>query len=150
MTTHTPPRIRPHDDREAGSITTYLAITVLGLLVLVGLVVDGGFKVRTAQRADTVAAEAARAAGQAVALAPVVGHQAVGVDRQAAVTAARAYLTAAGHTGTVTIGDGGTTVEVTVTTTSPTVFLALIGITDLTVTGHGQVTLVHQLSGERP
>ena len=73
----------PH--HEAGSVTVFLAITVVGLLVLIGLVVDGGVKIRAAQHADAVAAEAARAAGQEVALPEVVGHQDVTVDRQGAV-----------------------------------------------------------------
>ena len=137
-------------DPEAGSVTVFMAITVVGLLVLIGLVVDGGVKVRTAQRADAIATEAARAAGQAVALPGVVGHQTVAVDRQGAVNAATAYLAAADHTGTVTIGPGGATVEVTVTATSPTAFLSLIGITNFTVTGHSEATLVHRVSGERP
>lgn len=135
---------------DTGSVTVFMAITVVGLLVLIGLVVDGGVKIRAAQRADAVAAEAARAAGQAVALPGVVGHQDVAVDRQGAVGAAYAHLAAAGETGNVAIGPDGTTIEVTVTTSSPTAFLALIGITDLTVTGQGEATLVHRISGERP
>ncbi|HEY3546970.1 MAG TPA: pilus assembly protein TadE, partial [Propionicimonas sp.] len=95
-----------------------MAITVVGLLVLAGLVVDGGVKIRAAQHADAVAAEAARAAGQMVALPEVVGHQDVTVDRQGAVNAANAYLAAAGETGSVVVGPDGTTVEVTVTTSS--------------------------------
>jgi Flp pilus assembly protein TadG len=137
-------------DREAGSVTVFMAITVVGLLVLAGLVVDGGVKIRAAQHADAVAAEAARAAGQMVALPEVVGHQDVTVDRQGAVNAANAYLAAAGETGSVVVGPDGTTVEVTVTTSSPTAFLSLIGILNLTVTGHGEVTLVHRVSGEQP
>ncbi|WP_448060637.1 pilus assembly protein TadG-related protein [Cellulomonas hominis] len=137
-------------DREAGSVTVFFAITVVGLLVLIGLVVDGGVKIRAAQRADAVAAEAARAAGQVVALPDVVGHQNVTVDRQGAVNAANAYLAAAGETGTVAIGPDGTTVEVTVTTSSPTTLLSLIGISTLSVTGHGEVTLVHRVSEEQP
>jgi hypothetical protein len=34
-----------------------------------------------------------------------------------------------------------------VTSTSPTAFLALIGITTMTVTGHGQARLVHGVTG---
>ena len=138
----------PH--HEAGSVTVFLAITVVGLLVLIGLVVDGGVKIRAAQHADAVAAEAARAAGQEVALPEVVGHQDVTVDRQGAVNAANAYLAAAGETGSVVVGPDGTTVEVTVTTSSPTAFLSLIGITTVTVTGRAEVALVHRVSGDRP
>lgn len=137
-------------DPEAGSVTVFLAITAVGLLVLIGLVADGGTKIRTAQRADAIAAETARAAGQVVALPSVVGNQNVTVDRQGAVNAANAYLVAAGETGTVVIGPDGTTVEVTVTTSSPPAFLSLVGITEVTVTGHAEATLVHRVSGEGP
>jgi hypothetical protein len=40
--------------------------SVVGLLRVVGLVVDGGVKIRAIQRADTLAAEARRAGGQAI------------------------------------------------------------------------------------
>ncbi|GGB91489.1 pilus assembly protein TadG-related protein [Cellulomonas carbonis] len=141
MTTRPPRYPAPQEDR--GSVSVFVCIAVVGLLVLVGLVVDGGVKLRTGQRADTVAAEAARTGGQAVAVPTVVGHQHVTVDRAAAVQAATTYLTTTGHTGTAAIGPDGSTIQVTVTTTSPTTFLALIGVTSLTVTGHGEAALVH-------
>ncbi|MDA8440269.1 MAG: hypothetical protein M0Z51_15615, partial [Propionibacterium sp.] len=69
------------------------------------------------------------------------------VDRQGAVAAANAYLMAAGASGTVTITPNGHSLQVSVTTSAPTVFLGLIGITTLTVTGHAQVDLVHGVTG---
>ena len=148
MTTH--PRHVQRPDREAGSISVFVAVASLGLLVLIGLVVDGGVKLRAAQRADTVAAEAARAAGQQVALPAVVGTQTVRVDRQTAVNAANAYLAAAGEPGTVQISPDGTTVEVAVTTTAPTVFVSLIGIPSVTATGYSEARLIHRISAEQP
>ena len=133
-------------DREAGSVTVFVAITALGILILCGLVVDGGAKLRAVQRADRVATEAARAAGQAADLAALAGGEAR-VDRQAAVDAATAFLTAAGESGTATVSADDTAVEVTVTTTAPTVFLGLIGIPAFTVTGHGRAILVHGVTG---
>ena len=53
-------------------MTLFFAVAVVGLLVLLGLVVDGAAKVRAVQRADTLAAEAARAGGQAIALPPTI------------------------------------------------------------------------------
>ncbi|NMR19220.1 pilus assembly protein TadG-related protein [Cellulomonas fimi] len=134
-------------DREAGAVTVFLAISVVGLLVLIGLVADGGAKLRATQRADAVAGEAARAAGQVIDLPQAVRGTRVRVDRQAAANAATAYLTATGEQGTVSVGPDGTTLEVTVTDTAPTVFLGLIGIHTLTVTGHAEVTLVHGVTG---
>ena len=134
-------------DPEAGSVTLFVAITVVGLLVLCGLVADGGVKLRATQRVDSVAAEAARAGGQALDLPSAIEGTPLRVDRQAAVNAATGYLAAAGQTGTVTVAADGTTLDVTVTSTSPTAFLALIGITTMTVTGHGQARLVHGVTG---
>lgn len=134
-------------DGERGSASLFLVITMLGLLVLAGLVVDGGAKLRATQRADHAAAEAARAAGQAINLPAAIDGAAPGVDARAAVAAATAHLTATGVTGTVTVTEGGTTLSVTTSETAPTVFLGLIGITTLPVTGHATVTLVHGITG---
>ena len=53
-----------HDD--TGTIGLMLAVLALGLLAMVGLVVDGAGKARALTRADDVAAAAARAGAQAV------------------------------------------------------------------------------------
>jgi len=146
---HTLRRHPADTDHEAGSVTVFFAITVLGILILCGLVVDGGAKLRAVQHADRIATEAARAAGQAADPAALAGGEAR-VDRQAAVDAATAFLATAGATGTATVPADGTVVEVTVTTTAPTVFLGLIGIPAFTVTGHGRATLVHGVTGGGP
>jgi hypothetical protein len=136
-------------DPEAGSVTVFAAITILGLLVLCGLVADGGAKLRAVQHADRVATEAARAAGQAAnASALAAGH--AHIDRHAAIAAATTYLGAAGATGSATVSADGTAVDVTVTTTAPTVFLGLVGVPTFTVTGHGRATLVHGVTGGPP
>lgn len=148
MSTHRPSLRRTAGlDPEAGSVTVFLAITMVGLLILVGLVADGGAKLRATQRADAVAAEAARAAGQSIDIPYAVATARTRVDRQGAANAANAYLATAGETGTVTIAPDGTTLTITVTTTAPTVFLGLIGINTLSVTGHARVTLVHGVTG---
>lgn len=136
-------------DREAGSVTVFVAITVLGILILCGLVVDGGAKLRAVQHADRLATEAARAAGQGADPAALAAGDAR-VDRQAAADSAAAFLVAAQATGTATISADGTAVEVTVTTSAPTVFLGLLGIPALAVTGHGRATLVHSVTGGGP
>ena len=60
--------------------------------------------------------------------------------------AARTFLAAAGLTGTVTI-TGGTTVTVDVRDTYDTTFLGIIGITSMTVTGHGQARITRSVGG---
>ena len=135
------------DDR--GSISVFVAFSVVGLLLIIGLVADGGLKVRAVQEADALAAEAARAAGQAIDVPAAVGGS-VRVDRQAAANAANAYLAAVDTPGAVAVSDDGQSIDVTVTLTRPTAFLSLIGITQVTVTGHASVTLVHAVTGAEP
>jgi hypothetical protein len=131
---------RPSDDR--GSATILVAATMLGLLCLVGLVADGGAKVRAIRRADVLAAEAARAGGQAIDLPAVIAGGRPVADPTAARRAALTYLAANQATGTATVTESGRRVTVDVTTTSPTLFLGLIGIDRLTVHGHATADLV--------
>ena len=142
-TTHHSSRARPPQDRgDRGSVTLFLVISVVGLLGLAGLVVDGGAKIRAVQRADALAAQAARAGGQAINVPAAITGQAPTINPQAAVVAGTAYLAHAGVTGTVTVTNAGRSVHVTVTTTTPTIFLGVIGISSLTVHGQATVTLV--------
>ena len=98
-------------DTESGMVTAFTVIFTLALLLMAGLVLDGG-----------------------LALAAKV--QAID-DAQAAADAKR-YLAAAGHTGTVSVN--GKQVTVTVTITQPTQILSLAGIDHLTETGTGTAT----------
>ena len=124
-----------------GRISVFLAIALLGILAIIGLSADGAGRIRTAQRADHIAAEAARAGGQAIVLPEAVtGGQKV-LDPDRATTAARQYLDAAGAVGSVRVEDGVTLV-VTVTEVYDTVMLGLIGIDQVTVTGQATAHLV--------
>jgi Putative Flp pilus-assembly TadE/G-like len=140
-------RTRRGHDADRGSVTVFFAVAVIGILVLLGLVVDGGAKVRAVQRADTLAAEAARAGGQAITLPPTIAGQRPRADPRAAASAARAYLAANGVTGTVTVTPDGRRLEVTVTTSTPTVFLGLIGVTTVTAHGHASADLTFGITG---
>lgn len=125
----------------------FLAVTFLGLLVLAGLVVDGAAKVRAVQRADRLAAEAARAAGQAIDLTTAMQGGGVRVDRRAAVDAAQQYLRHTGVSGRVEAAPAGDALTVTASATQPTVFLGLIGVPEFTVHGHAEVRLVRSDQG---
>lgn len=141
----TAPRGRRADDD--GSITLFFCIAVVGLLALVGLVVDGGAKVRALQRADRLAAEAGRAGGQAIDVSAAIAGDAPTVDAQAAAQATQAFLRAEGVSGTVTVADAGRALVVDVTTTTNTVFLGLIGLNRMTVHGSAKVLLVRGVTG---
>lgn len=135
---------------DAGSVTLFAVVAALALFLLAGLVVDGGAKVRGVQRADALAAEAARAGGQAIVLPAAIQGLPPRADPAEAAAEATAFLSRRGVTGTATVSDAGRSLVVTVTTTTPTVFLSLIGISDLTVTGHATATLVRGVTGALP
>ncbi|MEV5850421.1 pilus assembly protein TadG-related protein [Streptomyces sp. NPDC051985] len=129
------------DDR--GGVTVFVAICVIALIGIIGIAVDGGSKMRATERADYVAGEAARAGGQAIDPADAISGKAIVVDPQAASAAAQSYLRSAGATGTVNVSGDGKTLTVTVTGTYATTFLSAVGISSLSVTGHGTATLLH-------
>ena len=138
------PRLRrPHPER--GAIGVFLAVLVPGLLLVIGLAVDGGAKVAATQRANAVADEAARAGGQALDVAAALAGQ-VRVHPAAAVAAAQDYLDRNDVAGAVTVVDGDT-LHVTTTITEPTTFLGLIGISTLTVEGTGTADLITAPNG---
>lgn len=89
--------------RDSGRVTIFFAIIAPAWIAMLGLVVVGGGRIRAFQRADNVAAEAARAAGSAIEPVSAVQGGPKVVDPTRARTAALDYLTAAGATGTVTI-----------------------------------------------
>lgn len=117
---------------ERGSLSVAMPSIVLALLLVVGLVVDGGTKATAVATAQTACQQAARSAGQNVVL--VAGRPQV--DREAAFSAGQSTLAAAGVQGSIAID--GTHLSCTASKTKSTVFLNLIGITD--VTGHGSAT----------
>lgn len=138
MTTRTVACRLKNDDR--GSMSPFAAIAVIALLIIAGLVVDGSGRIEAVQRADNVAREAARAAGQAIYSGPAVRGVAAHSDSQAGRRAAQQHLQAAGMSGTVTIT--GNTITVTATTTHRPIFLSLVGIGSQPVTGTGRAEIV--------
>ena len=142
MSPRLPARCR---DAERGAIGVFLAVLALGLLLIIGLAVDGGAKVAATQRANAIADEAARAGGQALDVSAALAGQ-VRVDPAAAVAAAQDYLDRTGVQGTVTVVDADT-LQVSTTLSEPTTFLGLIGISTLTVEGTGTADLVTDQNG---
>jgi len=142
-----PPRTT---DPDRGSVTVFFAISMLGLLVLIGLVADGGAKLRAVQAAHATAAEAARAGGQELSLPDAAAGTAYRVDPAAAVRAAEHYLAVAGATGTVAVSGDRTRLTVTVNDTAPTAFLSLIGINELSVNASASAVLVGAITGGAP
>jgi Flp pilus assembly protein TadG len=115
--------------RDEGAVTLMVAVVAAALFLMVGLSVDGGGRMRALERADDMAAEAARAAGQAINLPQAVTGTADVLDPTRAEAAARAYLAGAGvDSFAVRVINGGRAVQVTVTITYQPIFLGLIGL----------------------
>ena len=138
--TQSRPRRLAH--RDDGKITLLVLVFMIAILIVIGLSVDGGARIRALQRADNIAADAARTAGQAIDATQAIPGGAKVVDPGAAVDAASAYLAAAGVQGTVGVSQDRQQVTVTVTITTNTVMLSIIGIDQMTVTGHATAQLV--------
>ncbi len=117
----------------------YVVSMMLGALVIAGLAVDGSRATQGTAMAEAVAAEAARAGGQAIDPAAALQGNDV-VDPAAAVAAAQSYLDAAGISGQVQVSGNLLIVDVTLST--PTVILDLIGISTLDLEGHAVADLV--------
>jgi hypothetical protein len=119
------------EDGSGGGMSLLLLIATFALLVVVGLVVDGGAKAAGLDKATRLAAEAARSGLQAANLATGT------IPDTVAETEVDRYLTSAGATAWTTTLDG-TAVIVTVTLTRPTKLLPLMGVDSWTVTATGR------------
>lgn len=115
---------------ERGAVAAFVVLVLVGLLALVGLVVDGGTAF-TAHQALQVEAEQAARAGAGQLSVDALRADRIQVDDPAAVFAARWFMVAAGHPGTVTVSGG--VVSVHVDYRVPTAILSLVGIDQITV-----------------
>ncbi|MFB6655348.1 pilus assembly protein TadG-related protein [Streptomyces microflavus] len=136
-------RIRRALARDDGGVVVFVAICTVALLGLIGLILEGGGKMRATERADAVAMEAARAGGQAIDPASAVTGAGVRADPAAATAAAYAYLSSAGVSGKVSASPDGRKLTVTVNDTYITKVLPVVGIGSMSVQGHGSATLLH-------
>lgn len=127
--------VTPDGEGEAGMVTAFVVIMMMALLLVAGLVLDGGLTLAARIQAIAEAQAAARAGAQAVNLNIYRATGTETLDPTTATAAARAYLTATGHTGVVTVT--GDEVTVTVHITRPTQILGIAGIRALSATGTG-------------
>jgi Flp pilus assembly protein TadG len=120
------------------------------LLAFAGLVVDAGTKLDDYQNAAAYAQEAARAGADQINLSQAYSSSRFVINQGSAIAAARAYLAAipdaARVSGTVT-PLGANSIRVTVTVTSPTRILSIIGIDSVSSTSTATATLVSGVTG---
>lgn len=132
------------DDR--GAMTLMIAVVAMALFLMVGLSVDGGGRMQANERADDLAAEAARAAGQALDLPQAVTGTADVIDHARASAAVEAYLAGANatdaHVVNVDVAPNGRSVTVTLSISYHPIFLGLIGLGPWTETGTETATLL--------
>lgn len=132
--------VEPTQDKERGNLTLALIILVVGLMLMIGLVVDGSGKIQAGERANQLASSAARIAANSL-TGNVIATGSLQLDGVAAQNAAQTYLAAAGIEGTAYVVNN--TVTVTVTDDYDTVFLSIIGINTLTGTGTASAQLIN-------
>ncbi|TCB94483.1 hypothetical protein E0H26_21485 [Micromonospora zingiberis] len=127
---------------EDGRVSIFLAISLVGVLAIIGMAFDGAGQLRTLQRAENLAAEAARAGGQAIDLATAIEGGPKQINRRQARRAVADYLSAAGasgHTVSFPVVNGETLIQVRVTVTYRRAMLGLFGFSN-TVTVSGEAT----------
>ncbi|MYW05839.1 Tad domain-containing protein [Streptomyces sp. SID3343] len=139
--------VRPRNDPgDRGSLSVMVAIMMTAIILLIGLTVDGGGKMRADAKAHDYAQEAARAGGQAIDVSRAIPGEAIIVPKADADRAARRYLA-----GTpvrqdsidVDVVDNGRTIEVSLTLEYKTVVAAFFGADTISVQGHARAGLVH-------
>ncbi|WP_331736686.1 hypothetical protein OG426_55170 (plasmid) [Streptomyces canus] len=132
---------------DRGSMSLFLAMSALAILMVMGLLVDGGGALNASNHATSLAQEAARTAGQQLDPAQAIEGTAITIDPEAARAAALDYLAAANVQGDVQITDGGQTLTVTVRDTYATHFATLLGVGTIHVDGTATAHLQTQAAG---
>lgn len=129
--------IRTDREERGQSLSVFVLLVMTAIIMIAGLVIDGGQVVNATSRAESAAAGAARAAGNAAATGTVVGQPNV----EAAIAAAQNYLAGSpGVTGSVAVSAGVVTVQTKAI--EGTIFLSVLGINSVTGRGDAQVQIV--------
>jgi Flp pilus assembly protein TadG len=129
---------------ERGAFTTWFLVMVVPMMLMAGLVFDGGQVLSARREALDVAQNAARAGAQAIDGGQIRQGN-IAVDPALVHTVAQDYLTATGFTGTVTVS--GTEVTVLVTQDVDMALLGAIGVQAKTVTGTATARIVRGVEG---
>lgn len=117
---------------DSGQVTAVVVVSVAGLFLFAGLVIDGGLALAGKVRAADTAQEAARAACQEVDLDHLRATDRLRLDSAAASAAAHARVAVVGDTARVRVREDQA--HVTVTHNQKTQVLSLIGLDRLTTT----------------
>jgi hypothetical protein len=129
---------------DAGRVSVFVAAAMPMMLIFMALMWDASGYLRALHRADNIANEAARAAGQAIDIPLAVTGEQIIVDPAAAQIAADSYLFDAGVTGEVDVSDDGRQVSITVAVPYDPLFLGAFGFGPYTAEGDTDAHLVDQ------
>lgn len=127
----------PPRDQRGQSLSVLVAVVSVALLLVAGLVVDGGAQAALVRRAESAAALAARAAVDATATRRVAG---VAISADEAIAAARGVLRAYPELASnIRVVNGQVAVQTRGSVA--TVFVSLIGIDSLSASGSATADL---------
>ena len=130
---------------EAGTVSILVVGLATALMMVAGLLYDGGQILSARREAFAVADNAARAGAQAVDIGSLRRGEATRLAPQEASAAALAYLGRVGADGSVTVT--GDRVEVVVSRTVELHILGAVGLRSRNVTGTGQARIVQGITG---
>jgi hypothetical protein len=131
-----------------GQVTAFVVTMTAALLLMAGLVFDGGETLAAQRQAINEAEAAARAGAQAIDLPTYRAGGPLELNPGEARADALAYLAATGHQGEVSVT--GTEVSVTVHITVPMRILDLAGLGARHVAGHGVAQAEYGVEGPEP
>ena len=129
---------------ERGAFTPWFLVMVVPMMMMAGLVFDGGQVLAGRREALDVAQNAARAGAQAIDGGQIRQGN-IAIDPALVNAAAQDYLAATGSTGIVTVT--GTEVTVVVTQVVDMHLLGAIGVDAKTVTGTATARIVRGVEG---
>ena len=138
---------RDRVSRDRGGVSIMFAVGMTAVMLIIGLSVDGGGQIRETQRADDIAAEAARAGGQEIDMTNIVATPIV-IDQHDARAAVQSYLDQAAASDGITISGYTVTfpdtqhITVQLKLDYHTAVLSIINVTNLTASGSGTAVLV--------
>jgi Flp pilus assembly protein TadG len=139
---------RPKPD-DTGAATVFIVTFGVVLLVMAGLVVDGGLAINARQRVADDVEQAARAGSQHIDLVGLRTTGLVRIDPGPAQAAARSFLAQRNYpAGGVSVSADAEQVSVQAQIEQPTALLSLIFIDHFTVRAQGQARPAVGITGE--